>query len=99
MLKLATITTTTGYVKLANALNAGFGTAKTLYNGAFEVPADAAAPVRVSITQGAATTGVDALSKLIQPGGIVSFDDVDLNNVWIKSSVASTIEVNGDVTG
>lgn len=96
MLKLASLTTGASYTKAASALNAAFGTVKALSEGSLKNAGSE--PIRVSVTQGGATTGVDAVSKLLAAGEVLPFGELDLNNLWYKSPTgASTLEINGDV--
>lgn len=94
----AALTVTTTYQKVGTLISAVSGafTERSFSGGFFFTPASETNSVRISIVLDGATTGSDGLSNLLAPGKYWSFEDLDLNYVWLKSvGGTSTIEFSG----
>jgi len=99
MIKVASLAITTSYQSLGAILSAQtdepFGPIRTLKSGWFKNAGSN--PVRVSLGNTHASEGDDDVSVLLETGDPLSFDVVNLNEVFAKTTTgSSTLEVCGE---
>lgn len=97
MKKVATFTMTTSYQSLSTLMDAFSGNplkgTKVLKNGAFRAALASTDDIRISIAE----TASDNASILLDQGEYLSFDEVNLTQVWAKAvATGGTLELEGE---
>ena len=97
MKRVATFTLTASYQNLSTLMDAFTGNPlknlKTLRNGAFRAALASTDDIRISI----ADTASDDASILLDQGEYLSFDEVNLTQVWAKAvATGGTLELEGE---